>query len=184
MEADIQNYTSSYDRIGQMHQVSGLFFAHHIDVREARTYTKRDTKVSVGIYRIVHQPPYLRDGLPGPLDDELKKQLGQELKALTSRQETLEQIVKRRSTRPLDKQWKVHNVKVDAETNKSYSVIVVTGEEKIGFLYFFSGILAELGFNIEMSKCSGLGGQITNRFYVPHIASPDSVRRRIMEKLK
>jgi [protein-PII] uridylyltransferase len=177
-------YLCNYDRVGHMHQVSGLFFAHHIDVREARTYTKRDTKVAVEIYRIVHQPPYLGDSQPSPLDEELKKKLIRELRRLRNNEVTLDEIFARQRIQPSSNQWKVYDVQVNAEPHKNYSEIVVKAREQIGFLYFFSGILAELGLNIEMCKCSGLGRQVTNRFYLTPIADPESIRQQIMEKLK
>ncbi|MCZ6678446.1 MAG: hypothetical protein O7E52_14500 [Candidatus Poribacteria bacterium] len=101
-----------------------------------------------------------------------------------NQQETLEEIFTRHRVEALPEQWKVHDVQVNANSHKSYSEIVVKAEERIGFLYFFSGILASLGLNIEMCKCAGLGGQITNRFYVTPIVSPESVRRQIVERLK
>ena len=70
----------SYSHVGHTHQVSGLFFAHFINVREARTYTKRDTKMAVEIYRVVDCPPYLQDSQPSPLDKPLKQELVQDFK--------------------------------------------------------------------------------------------------------
>ncbi len=172
-----------YSRIGNMHQVSGLFFAHHIDVRQALIYTKRDTNVAVDIYRLVHHPPHLRDSKPVPLDEYLKKELTQEIRELMNHQVTLNEIFARHGTQT-KRQWTVYEVKVNGTSHKRYSEIVVKGEEQIGFLYFFSGILAELGLNIEMGKCSGLGAKITNHFYLTPFASPELVHQQIMERLK
>jgi [protein-PII] uridylyltransferase len=179
----------SYNRVGDLHQISGLFFAHHIDVREARVYTKTDTDIALEIYHVVHQPPYLQDSPPMPLDEGLKKQLVAEIQGLTSGQTTLEEIfTKLRRTdeirEAMSKQWKVYEVEVESgDSHKNYSEIVVTGEERMGFLYFFSGILAKLGLNIEMCKCSGLGGQAVDRFYLKPIEDATAVRQQILAEL-
>jgi len=34
------------------------FFAHHIDVREPRVYTKRDTGIELEIYHLTLKPPH------------------------------------------------------------------------------------------------------------------------------
>ena len=59
----------------------------------------------------------------------------------------------------------------------------MTGEEKVGFLHYFSGILAKLELNVEMCKCSGLGGQAVDRFYVQPVADPQGVRDQILAEL-
>ncbi|MDE0685719.1 MAG: hypothetical protein OXI63_22550, partial [Candidatus Poribacteria bacterium] len=78
--------------------------------------------------------------------------------------------------------WQVDEVTV--ETARSYSEIVVVGEEKMGFLHYFSGILAKLGLNVEMCKCSGLGGQAIDRFYVQPVADPKAVHADITAALE
>ena len=78
----------------------------------------------------------------------------------------------------------MYDVQVNAEPGESYSEIVVKGEGQVGFLHFFSGILADLGLNIEMCKCSGFGGQVANRFYLTPIASPETIRQQIIAYLK
>ena len=82
----------------------------------------------------------------------------------------------------LNDTWQVDDVTV--ETARSYSEIVVVGEEKMGFLHYFSGILAKLGLNVEMCKCSGLGGQAIDRFYVQPVADPKAVHADIMAALE
>jgi [protein-PII] uridylyltransferase len=176
-------HLAGYSRVGNMHDVSGLFFAHHIDVREARIYTKTETKVALEIYHLVHQPPYLQHSTPMPLDEEIKKELTQEIQGLMNQQIPLEQLFQKHHTQ-LSHQWKVYDVEIDADSHKNYSEIVVRGEERPGFLYFFSGILAKLGLNIEMCKCAGFGGQAIDRFYLKPIAHPESIHQQILELLK
>ena len=191
----------SYNLVGEMHLVSGLFFAHNIDVREARAYTKEDTNIGLEIYHVLHQPPYLQGKAPMPLDDDLKKELIQEISDLMNHKITLEEIFAKHWTQ-LSRQWKVYEVEIDANAttqvaqtetpysreailpHRNYSEIVVKAEEQIGFLYLFSGILAKLGLNIEMCKCSAFGGRAIDRFYLKPISDPVSVRRQIMEQLE
>ena len=176
-------HLAGYSRIGDLHDISGLFFAHHIDVREARIYTKTDTKVALEIYHLVHRPPYRAHSTPMPLDEEVKKELAQEIQGLMNQQIPLEQLFQKHHTQ-LSQQWKVYDVEIDADSHKNYSEIVVRGEERPGFLYFFSGILAELGLNIEMCKCAGFGGQAIDRFYLKPIAIPEVIHQQILERLK
>ena len=169
----------SPSRIGKLHTVSGLFFANGIDVRDARVYTKQDTNIELEIYRLVHQPPHHR-GEPMPLDEELKRDLDFDIRSLLAEEVTLEQVFERHYVN-LTETWQVDDVSV--ETARNYSEIVVVGEEKVGFLHYFSGILAKLGLNVEMCKCSGLGGQAIDRFYVQPVADPKAVHADIMGAL-
>ncbi len=170
----------SPSRIGKLHTVSGLFFANGIDVRDARVYTKQDTNIELEIYRLVHQPLHHR-GEPMPLDEELKRDLDFDIRGLLAEEMTLEQVFERHYVN-LAETWQVDDVSV--ETARNYSEIVVVGEEKVGFLHYFSGILAKLGLNVEMCKCSGLGGQAIDRFYVQPVADPKAVHADIMGALE
>ena len=169
----------SHSRIGKLHTVSGLFFANNIDVRDARVYTKQDTHVELEIYRLVHQPPH-HTGEPLPLDEELKRDLDFDIRSLMAGEVTLDDIFEKHYVDPTVA-WRVDDVTV--ETARNYTEIVVTGEEKTGFLYYLSGILAELALNVEMCKCSGLGGQAIDRFYVQPVPDPVKVREQILAEL-
>ena len=170
----------SPSRIGKLHTVSGLFFANGIDVRDARVYTKQDTNIELEIYRLVHQPLH-HQGEPMPLDEELKRDLDFDIRSLLAEEVTLAEVFERHYVN-LNDTWQVDDVTV--ETARSYSEIVVVGEEKMGFLHYFSGILAKLGLNVEMCKCSGLGGQAIDRFYVQPVADPKAVHADIMAALE
>ncbi len=169
----------SHSRIGKLHTVSGLFFANNIDVRDARVYTKQNSNVELEIYRVVHQPPH-HSGEPLPLDEELKRNLDFDIRSLLSGEETLEKIFEKRYVNPSGT-WRVDDVTV--ETARNYTEIVVTGEEKIGYLHYLSGILAKLELNVEMCKCSGFGGQAIDRFYVQQVTDPQEVRQKILSEL-
>ena len=169
----------SQGRIGKLHTVSGLFFANNIDVRDARVYTKQDTNVELEIYRLVHQPQH-HSGEPLPLDEELKRDLDFDIRSLMAREVTLEQIFEKHYIDPSGT-WRVDDVSV--ESARSYTEIVVTGEEKVGFLHYLSGILAKLELNVEMCKCSGFGGQAIDRFYVQPVPDPQKVRDQILSEL-
>ena len=170
----------SPSRIGKLHTVSGLFFANGIDVRDARVYTKQDTNIELEIYRLVHQPLH-HQGEPMPLDEELKRDLDFDIRSLLAEEVTLAEVFEKHYVN-LNDTWQVDDVTV--ETARSYSEIVVVGEEKMGFLHYFSGILAKLGLNVEMCKCSGLGGQAIDRFYVQPVADPKAVHADIMAALE
>ena len=170
----------SPSRIGKLHTVSGLFFANGIDVRDARVYTKQDTNIELEIYRLVHQPPH-HSGEPMPLDEDLKRDLDFDIRGLLAQEVTLKEIFDRHYVN-LSETWQVDEVSV--ETARSYTEIVVVGEEKVGFLHYFSGILAKLGLNVEMCKCSGLGGQAVDRFYVQPVVEPKVVHADIMAALE
>ena len=170
----------SRSRIGKLHTVSGLFFANNIDVRDARVYTKQDTSVEFEIYQLVHQLPH-HSGEPLPLDEDMKRDLDFDIRSLMAQEVTLEQIFEKHYVAPTGT-WRVDDVSV--ETARNYAEIVVRGEEKIGFLYYLSGILARLELNVEMCKCSGLGGQAVDRFYVQPVADPQVVRDQILAELE
>lgn len=168
-----------YSRIGKLHTVSGLFFANNIDVRDARVYPKQDTNLELEIYRLVHQSAQ-QSSEPLPLDEDLKRDLDFDIRSLMAGEVTLEEVFEKRYVDTAGT-WRVDDVTV--ETARNYTEIVVTGEEKVGFLHYFSGILAKLALNVEMCKCSGLGGQATDRFYVQPVADPQNVREKILTEL-
>ncbi len=167
-------------RIGRLYTVSGLFFANNIDVRDARVYPKQDTAIELEIYRLVHQPPHLR-GEPMPLDEEMKRNLDFDIRTLLAQEVTLEQIFERHYVSPTGT-WRVDDVRV--EMARSYTEIVVKAEEKLGFLHYFSGILAKLGLNVDMCKCSALGGQAVDRFYVQPVADTRTLHEQILAELQ
>ena len=167
-------------RIGKLHTVSGLFFANNIDVRDARVYPKQDTNLELEIYRLVHQTSQ-QSTEPLPLDEDLKRDLDFDIRSLMAGEVTLEQVFEKRYV-DITGTWRVDDVTV--ETARNYTEIVVTAEEKVGFLHYFSGILAKLELNVEMCKCSGLGGQATDRFYVQPVADPQNVREKILAELQ
>ncbi len=168
----------SASRLGKLHTVSGLFFANNIDVRDAQVYTKRDTNVEIEIYRLVHQPPHQRE--PMPLDEELKRSLDFDIRGLMAQETTLDEIFEKHYV-STSGSWHFDDVRV--ESTRNYTEIVVRGEEKVGFLYYFSGILAKLGLNVEMCKCSALDGQAVDRFYVKPVPDTQSVREKILAAL-
>ena len=72
-----------------------------------------------------------------PLDEELKRDLDFDLRSLLAQEVTLKEIFERRYV-DLTGTWQVDEVSV--ETARSYTEIVAVGEEKVGFLHYFSGI--------------------------------------------
>ncbi len=168
----------SRSRVGKMHIVSGLFFANNIDVRDAKVYTKKDTEVEIEIYRLVHRPPHQQE--PIPFDDELKRSLDFDIRSLMAGQVTLDDIFAKHYVNT-DGNWQVDDVRIESARN--YTEIIVRGEEKVGFLHYFSGILAKLGLNVEMCKCSGLDGQAVDRFYVKTVSDTQVVRKKILAAL-
>ncbi len=169
----------SHSRIGKLHTVSGLFFANNIDVRDARVYPKQDTNLELEIYRLVHQSAQ-QSSEPLPLDEDLKRDLDFDIRSLMAGEVMLEEIFERRYVDTAGT-WRVDDVTV--ETARNYTEIVVTGEEKVGFLHYLSGILAKMELNVDMCKCSGMGGQATDRFYVQPVADPQKVRDQILAEL-
>lgn len=169
-----------HSRVGKLHTVSGLFYANNIDVRDARVYTKQDTNVELEIYRLVHQPSHLTSE-PLPLDEDLKRDLDFDIRSLMAGEVSLQQIFEKHYVDTTGT-WRVDDVSV--EITRNYTEIVVTGEEKVGFLHYFSGILAKLELNVEMCKCSGMGGQAIDRFYVQPVADPQKVRDKILAELR
>lgn len=170
------------DKVGLINQITGAFYAYDVDVREASIYTKEDTSIALDTFKLVYKPRALRKIQPSPLSEELKAEIKQVITELINGDISLDAIFAHRSIKsPNDLQ--IFNIRVEG-TKEEYSEIVVVASDKNGFLYLFSGILADLGLNIEMSKCSTLGGTVTNRFYVTSIERPKEIEAEIIERLK
>ena len=180
------------DRVGLINQITGAFYAYDVDVREASIYTKEDTSIALDTFKLVYKPRALREIHPFPLSEELKAEIKQVITELMSGNTSLDAIFAHRGVKAPD-DLQIFNISVEGakveqseipRIGEEYSEIVVVASDRNGFLYLFSGILAHLGLNIEMSKCSTLGGTVTNRFYVTPIEHPKEIESEIMERLK
>jgi len=170
------------DKVGLINQITGAFYAYDVDVREASIYTKEDTSIALDTFKLVYKPRALREIQPSPLSEELKTEIKQVITELMNGDISLDAIFAHRGVEaPND--LRIFNISVE-EAKEEYSEIVVAASDRNGFLYLFSGILADLGLNIEMSKCSILGGTVTNRFYVTPIECPKEIEEEIIERLK
>ena len=183
---DRRGYTELHfccpDRVGLINQIAGVFYAYQTDVREAQIYTKVDTGVALDVFKLVYRPRALREIQPEPISEALKAEIGREITNLIKGKTTLEEIlVKQHATSPFN--FAIDGIKVESSKDKNYSEIIVKAKDQTGFLYLFSGVLANLGLNIEMSKCSSLGNTLTNRFYVQPIQNPEEIRSKILEQL-
>ncbi len=170
------------DRVGLINQIAGVLYAYDVDAREASIYTKEDTSLAVDTFKLVYKPPSLRESQPSPLSDSLQAEIRQVVVDLMKGKTSLEKISASRGVAP-PSDLIIYAVTVEGSRNSDYSEIVVKARERNGLLYLFSGILADLGLNIEMSKCSVLGGVFTNRFYVASIADAKTVESEIRERL-
>jgi [protein-PII] uridylyltransferase len=170
------------DRVGLINQITGAFYAYDIDVREASIYTKEDTSIALDTFKLVYKPKALREIQPSPINEELKTEIKRVITELMNGNISLDEIFAHRGVKAPD-DLRIFNISVEGG-KEEYSEIVVSALDRNGFLYLFSGILAGLDLNIEMSKCSTLGGTVTNRFYVTHIERPEEIEVEIMERLK
>jgi [protein-PII] uridylyltransferase len=183
------------DKVGLINQITGAFYAYDIDVREANIYTKEDTSIALDTFKLVYKPKALREIQPSPLSEDLKTEIKQVITELMNGNTSLDAIFAHRGVKaPGD--LRIFNISVEGAKEgpvvtcglnhrlTGYSEIVVVASDRNGFLYLFSGILADLGLNIEMSKCSTLGGTVTNRFYVTPVERPKEIEVEIIERLK
>ncbi|MFQ6042051.1 MAG: HD domain-containing protein, partial [Candidatus Poribacteria bacterium] len=170
------------DRVGLINQITGAFYAYDVDVREASIYTKEDTSIALDTFKLVYKPKALREIHPSPLSEELKTEIKRVITELMNGSTSLDAIFAHRGVKAPD-DLRIFNISVE-RARDAFSEIVVVASDRNGFLYLFSGILADLGLNIEMSKCSTLGGTVTNRFYVTPIECPEKIESEIMERLK
>ncbi|HIE30123.1 TPA: HD domain-containing protein [Candidatus Poribacteria bacterium] len=170
------------DRVGLINQITGAFYAYDIDVREASIYTKEDTSIALDTFKLVYKPRALREIQPSPLSEELKREIKRVITELMNGNTSLDAIFAHRGVKAPDG-IRIFNISVE-KAKETYSEIVVEASDRDGFLYLFSGILADLGLNIEMSKCSTLGGTVTNRFYVTPIECPKRIEAEIIERLR
>jgi [protein-PII] uridylyltransferase len=170
------------DRVGLINQITGAFYAYDIDVREANIYTKEDTSIALDTFKLVYKPRALKEIQPSPLSEELKTEIKRVITDLMSGNTSLDAIFAHRGVKAPD-DLRIFNISVESAKG-ACSEIVVSASDRNGFLYLFSGVLADLGLNIEMSKCSSLGGTVTNRFYVTPIEHPEQIEGEIMERLK
>lgn len=57
-------------------------------------------------------------------------------------------------------------IKVNNEESEFYTIIEITGEDRMGILYELSKVLTNHGCNIQFAKISTLGNRILDVFYI------------------
>ncbi len=76
------------------------------------------------------------------------------------------------------------DVKVDNQDSDFYTIIEVTGEDRLGILYEITQALTDHGCNISFSRISTLGNRILDVFYIQDEWGEKIVEKQKIENLK
>jgi [protein-PII] uridylyltransferase len=148
------------DRYGLFSRIAGSMFLNRLNILEAQIHTWGNG-VALDMFRVEDSTKEIERRL-----QQFRKDLGDILNG-TVLLKTL--FVQRKETNGIPQKVipKVPaEVKVDNQDSDFYTIVEVTGEDRLGILYEMTQALTDHGCNIHFARISTLGNRIVDVFYV------------------
>ena len=169
------------DRIGLLRGLTGILYAHQLNLREAAIYTTQSSHIAVDICKLIH-PLSNPQGQAERLDGQTKREVSETIRQWFEGELKLEQLFEERGI-SMQTPLLVNEIDVGASSDSERFEVTVRGADQMGFVHRITGILTELGLSIQTSKCSILGGVLTNRFYVTQVNDPRTIRQELLSRV-
>jgi [protein-PII] uridylyltransferase len=161
------------DRYGLFSRIAGSMFVNRLNILEAQIHTWANG-VALDTF-------YVED-VTGEAERRLK-QFKKDLEAVLSGAVHLKELIAQREEKNLIRPKVIpkvpSEVKIDNQDSDFYTIIEVTGEDRMGILYEITQALTDHGCNIHFARISTLGNRVVDVFYVQ-----DTWGEKIEEKQK
>jgi len=148
------------DRYGLFAKIAGSMFLNRLNILEAQIHTWGNG-VALDIFRV--------EDATGELERRLQ-QFQIDLREILSGTVALKPLLSQRRELNSVRQKVIPGVpaevKVDNLDSDFYTIIEVTGEDRLGILYEITQALTDHGCNISFARISTLGNRIVDVFYV------------------
>ena len=148
------------DRYGLFYRIAGSMFVNRLNILEAQIHTWGNG-VALDVFRVEDVTKEIERRL-----QQFRKDLGDILKGTASLKTLLSQ---KKETNGIPQRVipKVPTeVKVNNQDSNFYTIVEVTGEDRLGILYEMTQALTDHGCNIHFARISTLGNRIVDVFYV------------------
>lgn len=166
------------DRYGLFAKIAGSFYLNRLNILEAQIHTWGDG--------IALDTFYVQDPTGGIEErvQQFKKDLGEVLEGKAS----LNLLLSQREESVWVQQKVIPKVpgevKVNNQDSDFYTIVEVTGQDRLGILFKLSQALTDHGCNISFARISTLGNRIVDVFYVQNEWGEKIIEREKTERLK
>jgi [protein-PII] uridylyltransferase len=150
------------DRRGLHAEVSGTLTAHHLNILGAHVYTTR-SGLALEIYRLSTPPG-------GEEERRFKwRELEASLTRVLSGEIDVDELLRSRG-RPLGSEaapsHQPASVNISNDESDFYTIVDVTADDRLGLLHDLTGVIAQHGYEIYISKAATVLDQVTDTFYL------------------
>jgi [protein-PII] uridylyltransferase len=148
------------DRYGLFSKITGSMFLNRLNILEAQIHTW-ENGVALDIFFV--------EDLTGDIERRLqqfKKDLKEILSGKASVKTLLSQKIESNGIKPKVIPKVSTGVKIDNQDSDFYTIIEITGEDRLGILYEITQALTDHGCDIHFARVSTLGNRIVDVFYV------------------
>jgi [protein-PII] uridylyltransferase len=148
------------DRYGLFAKIAGSMFLNRLNILEAQIHTWGNG-VALDIFRVEDATRELERRL-----QQFQIDLGEILSGAVALKPLFSQRREMNSIHQKVMPDVPAEVKVDNQDSDFYTIIEVTGEDRLGILYEITQALTDHGCNISFSRISTLGNRILDVFYI------------------
>jgi [protein-PII] uridylyltransferase len=148
------------DRYGLFAKIAGSMFLNRLNILEAQIHTWGNG-VALDIFRVEDATSELERRL-----QQFQMDLGEILSGAVALKLLFSQRREMNSIHQKVMPGVPAEVKVDNQDSDFYTIIEVTGEDRLGILYEVTQALTDHGCNISFARISTLGNRIVDVFYV------------------
>ena len=166
------------DRYGLFSKITGSMFLSRLNILEAQIHTWGNGIV-LDTFRVEDDTKNIERRL-----EQFKKDLGEILGGKVS----LRDLLSKRKESNRIKQKVIPRVpgemKINNRDSDFYTIVEVTGEDRLGILYEVSQALTDHGYDIHFARISTLGNRIVDVFYVQDEWGEKISERNRIEQLR
>jgi [protein-PII] uridylyltransferase len=166
------------DRYGLFSRIAGSMFLNRINILEAQIHTWGNG-VALDIFRVEDATKEIERRL-----QQFRKDLGEILNGAISLKTLFAQKREPNGIPPKVIPRVPAEVKVDNQDSDFYTIVEVTGEDRLGILYEMTQALTDHGCNIHFARISTLGNRIVDVFYIQDTWGEKIEERQKVDQLK
>jgi [protein-PII] uridylyltransferase len=166
------------DRYGLFSKITGSMFLNRLNILEAQIHTW-ENDVVLDIFFV--------EDLTGDIERRLqqfRKDLKEILSGTASVKTLLSQKIESNGIKPKVIPKVSTEVKIDNQDSDFYTIIEISGEDRLGILYEITQALTDHGCDIHFARVSTLGNRIVDVFYVQDTWGEKIEEKNKVEQLK
>ena len=155
----------THDTPGLFSKFAGVMASNNVNIIKAQINTSKDG-VALDVF-------YVNNPIGGLITEKTKwDRIQKDFKDVLEGTVWINRLVKRRKTSILDRKFKpkvTTKIAIDNIVSDDFTVIDISGQDRVGHLYSVTNALSDLGLYICISKISTNGDEAVDVFYVQDI---------------